>query len=76
MTSQQKTSRADTVRQRRNLKQPVKPVSKRTSQTARQSYRPASVFLPVEPRPVPPSTLRRTFGVSSPTKVKGAPFTG
>ncbi len=78
MTSQQKPSRANTVRQRRSSKLPKeslgrdrranehsKPTARPASRTSRQAYRPASVFLPVEPRPIAPTTLRRTFGVNS-----------
>jgi hypothetical protein len=78
MTAQQKTSRATTVRQRRSAKQNTKPASQRASQIARQSYRPASIFLPVEARLGTPAALRKTkngalrhaFGVSSPTNEK------
>jgi hypothetical protein len=74
MTTQQKTSRATTVRQRRTATQPSKPAGTRTSQTARKVYHPASAFLPVEPRPAAPknprngksNSLRQAFGVSSP----------
>jgi cell division protein FtsQ len=53
--------------------------TRQTSRTSRQAYRPESVFLPVEPRPVTPTTLhrmkggalRQTFGVSSPVSSKG-----
>ncbi len=87
MTTQQKTSRADTVRQRRSSQKRSKPASntqrtgsKQTSRTSRQAFRPESVFLPGKPRPVAPtsfhqikgSTLRQAFGVSSPAKVKGS----
>ena len=103
MTTQQKPSRANTVRQRRSSQIPKervrersKPASKspgtgtgQTSRTSRQAYRPASVFLPVEPRPIAPTTLRQMkggslrqaqgsalrqiFGVSSPANAKGNP---
>ena len=102
MTTLQKTSRSNTVRQRRSSQKRSKPASnsqrtgtstqrtapKQTSRTSRQSYHPASVFLPVEPRPVAPTSrrqvktgaLRQTLGVSSPantqrsgTRVKGNP---
>ncbi len=53
--------------------------NRQTSRTSRKAYRPESVFLPVEPRPVAPSTLhrmkdsalRQTIGVSSPVSSKG-----
>jgi cell division protein FtsQ len=94
MTSQQKPSRADTVRQRRSSQNPKetlksggsrvrehsKPASRQTSRTSaqktstsRQAYRPESVFLPVEPHPIAPTTLRRTFGVSSSANSKNRP---
>ena len=52
--------------------------AQRTS-TSRQAYRPASVFLPVEPRPIAPTTLRRmkdgsfrrTSAVNSTTRSMG-----
>jgi hypothetical protein len=73
MTTLQKNSRANSVRQRRSSQKPSKPVVKRTTQTARQAYRPDSIFLPVEPRPVAPTTLRRMKGsaVSLPVPVRG-----
>ena len=54
---------------------PGQPLSKQTTRTSRQAYRPDSVFLPVEPRPAAPATQRKmkgtttrqAFGVSSPT---------
>ena len=60
MTTLQKTSRAEFVRQRRTLRRaqgsasqkPKAQTAQRTTQTARQTYHPASVYLPVEPRPV------------------------
>ena len=78
MTSQQKTSRANAVRQRRTSQQQLNPAVKRTSQTAWQSYRPETLFLPDEPRPVAPSTprkqkkgtVRHAFTTSSPTKTR------
>jgi hypothetical protein len=81
MTAQQKTTRANTVRQRRSSTQRSKPASARISQTARKAYHPASVFLPVEPRPAAKATPRRTkssslrqaFGVSSPVNARGNP---
>ena len=87
MTTLQKTSRANTIRQRRSTQTPKergregsKPAGKKTSQTARQAYHPKSVFLPVEPRPVAPTTLRKmrgsahgqTFGLVAKTKGKGS----
>ncbi len=63
MTTLQKTSRANAVRQRRSSQKPsheagsiqvtqARRRTKQTSRTSRQAYRPESVFLPVEPRPV------------------------
>lgn len=81
MTTLQKTSRANAVRQRRSSTKPSRPASKtqgtgikQTTRTSRQAYRPDSVFLPVEPRPAAPATQhkmkgatnRQAFGVSSP----------
>jgi hypothetical protein len=100
MTTRQKPSRANIVRQRRNSQIPRNQVRDRskatshtggfheerrragtgqTSRTSRQAYRPESIFLPVEPRPISPTTLhrmkgatlRQTFGVSSPVNTKG-----
>ena len=73
MTVKTNPSRADFVRQRRTSPQRSKPASQRTTQTARQAYRPETVYLPVEPRPVARRTLRQsqgsalrqTFGVSA-----------
>jgi hypothetical protein len=59
MTPQQKSSRANIVRQRRSSQIPrervvgrTKPASRPGSRTSSRAYRPESVFLPVEPRPV------------------------
>ncbi len=55
MTTLQKTSRAEFVRQRRGApkKSQAKPAPRTTTtQTARRAYHPASVYLPVEPRPM------------------------
>ena len=83
MTTQQKPSRANTVRQRRASRKPSTPAfntqrsgKRQTSRTSRQAYRPESVFLPVEPRPIAPTTLRhlkssvfrQSFGVDSAVK--------
>jgi cell division protein FtsQ len=46
-------SRAETVRQRRSSQSRVKPGSNKTKQVPRQAYRTGSIFLPVEPQPVP-----------------------
>jgi hypothetical protein len=69
MTSQQKSSRSDIVRQRRASRIPNpqsaaagkqgQAGSRQTSRTSRQAYRPESIFLPVEPRPIAPTTLRQ-----------------
>jgi cell division protein FtsQ len=62
MTPRQKTSRANFVRQPRNsLTRPVHS-PQRTTQTARKTYHAASVFLPVEPRPVTRQNLRHAQG--------------
>ena len=81
MTAQKKTTHADDVRKRRSSKPGLNPVSKRASQTARQAYHPASVFLPVESRPAASSnprkpkksSLRQAFGVTSPVNAKRSP---
>jgi hypothetical protein len=79
MTTQQKTSRSDTIRQRRSTRKASKTSvstqypkngysqtrTRQTTQAARQSFHPASVFLPVEPRPVAPTTLRKNKGNST-----------
>jgi POTRA domain, FtsQ-type len=93
MTTPQKNSHADTIRQRRSSQTPKdrvrerskpssatrglgtgthsmgtgtrmgniagNPVKRRTNQTAKQAYTPASLILPGEPRPVSPTTLRK-----------------
>ncbi len=78
MTTQQKTSRADAVRQRRSSQKRSKsalitqgiPIErgqagiKQTSRTSRQVFHPESVFLPGKPRPVAPATFRQTKGTT------------
>jgi len=68
MTALQKPSRSVSIRQRRSSQKRSKPSANRkgtgtgkglTNQTSRQAYHPASVFLPVEPRPIAPTTLRK-----------------
>ncbi len=59
-------SRAETVRQRRSSQTRSKPDSKKTKQITRQSYRTGSVFLPVEPQPVPGGPLRQAQGDALP----------
>ncbi len=72
MTTLQKTSRANAVRQRRSSQNPAgsnagfqyptctrQAGTRQTTRTSRQAYRPDSVFLPVEPRPVAPATHRQ-----------------
>jgi hypothetical protein len=66
--------------QKTGTRQTSRTSAQRTS-TSRQAYRPESVFLPVEPRPIAPTTLRQlktsalrqTFGVDSKLKTKGIP---
>ena len=50
--------------------------TRKTTQTARQAYTPASLILPGDPRPVAPTTLRkmRTSAVSSARESKGSAF--
>jgi cell division protein FtsQ len=50
MTTLQKTSRANTVRQRRTPKTSTTLTPKRTKQTARKTYHLASVYLPGKPQ--------------------------
>jgi cell division protein FtsQ len=80
MTTLKKTTRANSIRQRRSSQAGIKPAAntqrtpgspktgagdreqagaRRTTQTARQAYHPQSFFLPVEPRPVAPTTLHK-----------------
>jgi hypothetical protein len=68
MTAQQKPSRSVSIRQRRSSQKRSNQTANRTgtatgrgsrNQTSRQAYHPSSVFLPVEPRPVAPTTLRK-----------------
>ncbi|MFA5872749.1 MAG: FtsQ-type POTRA domain-containing protein [Anaerolineales bacterium] len=59
MTALQKTSRTSFVRQRRTPKTRSAHTPQRTTQTARKTYHAASVYLPVEPRPVARRTPSR-----------------
>jgi cell division septal protein FtsQ len=59
MTTLQKTSRANFVRQRRTPKTRSAHTPQRTKQTARKAYHPASIYLPVEPRPAARRTSSR-----------------
>ena len=63
MTTLQKTSRANFIRQRRTPKTRRPLTQKGTESTSRKSYHPASVFLPVEPRPVAHRSVRQAQGV-------------
>jgi cell division protein FtsQ len=65
MTSLPKTSRANFVRQRRTPKTRRALPQKRTEPTARRSYHPASVILPVEPRPVARRSLQHAQGITA-----------
>ena len=51
MTATSKPSRADLVRQRRAGKKPAASSIPQVDSTARKTYRPESIFLPVTPRP-------------------------
>ncbi len=62
MTSLQKTSHANFVRQRRTPKTPSVKTPKKTTQTAQKAYHPASVYLPAEPRRVVRRTVRQAQG--------------
>ena len=59
MTTLQKNSRAKFVRQGRTPKTRSAHAPKQTAQPARKTYNPASVYLPVEPRPVARRTPSR-----------------
>jgi len=50
MSAKSSLSRAEIVRQRRNLRQRSPAVPRHKAQTARQAYQTASIYLPVEPR--------------------------
>jgi cell division protein FtsQ len=52
MTTLQKTSHRNFIRQRRSPKTHSSPLSKRTGRTTRKTYDLASVYLPLEPKPV------------------------
>lgn len=52
MTTLQKTSRANFIRKRRTPKTRLARIPQRTEQMPRKTYHLASLFLPVEPRPV------------------------
>ncbi len=65
MTTLQKTSRANFVRQRRTPKTRSAHTPQGTEKTARKTYHPASVYLPVEPQPVARRTLRQAHGIAS-----------
>ena len=60
MTTLQKTSRTNFVRKGRTTKTRSARAPQRTERMARTTYHPASVFLPVEPRPVARRTSGRT----------------
>jgi cell division protein FtsQ len=68
MTTLQKTSRANFVRQRRTSKTPSARTPQQTGQTARKVYHLASVYLPVEPRPV---TRRKSGRTARNSQQKG-----
>jgi len=59
MTTLQKTSRANTVRQRRTPKTPSTRTPQRTKQISRKTYHLASVYMPVAPQPVARRFSRR-----------------
>jgi cell division protein FtsQ len=73
MTTRQKTSRSSFVRH-----QPSTPLTRsahtpqRTTQTVRKTYNAASVYLPVEPRPVARRTLRQAQGIAPSRKTKNS----
>lgn len=62
MTTRQKTTRSSFVRKSSTPLTRSAHTSQRTTQTARKTYHPASVYLPVEPRPVARRTLRQAQG--------------
>jgi len=51
MTTLQKTSRPNFIRQRRSPKTRSSHLPQRTERTTRKAYNLASVYLPVEPKP-------------------------
>jgi len=65
MTSLQKTSRANFIRQRRTSKTRTVQSPQRKVQTVPKTYHSTSVYLPVQPKPVARRTVRGTFGVSA-----------
>ncbi|HEX7541428.1 MAG TPA: FtsQ-type POTRA domain-containing protein [Anaerolineales bacterium] len=65
MTTLQKTSRANFVRERRTPKTRSAHNPQGTKQTNRKTYHSASVFLPVKPQPVARRTLRQAQGSAS-----------
>ena len=60
MTTLEKTSRSDLVRQRRTPQTRTTPNAQRTTQTARQVYHPGSVSLPVTARTAAHKSAART----------------
>lgn len=64
MTTRQKTTRSSFVRKSSTPLTRSAHTSQRTTQTARKTYHPASVYLPVEPRPVARRTLRQAQGIA------------
>lgn len=62
MTTLQKKTRVDSVRQRRSSHPRAKPDSKKKTQSTRQAYRSGMVFLPVEPQPITRRTLHQPQG--------------
>lgn len=65
MTSLQKTSRANFVRQRRGSKSRTTSALQHAGQTARRAFNPASVYLPVKPKPVTSRPAGRSTRSSS-----------
>ena len=74
MTTKPTSSRSELVRQRRSSQKRTTQTSRQTTSSARQAYRPESVYLPVEPRRLAPRTHRQAQGstLRSPSKSKQA----
>lgn len=72
MTTLQKTSRANFVRQRRTPKTRSAGATKQPEQTTRRTYHPASVYLPGEPQASARRSLHQTKGNPSSRMIKAS----
>lgn len=70
MTTLQKTSRANFVRQRRTSKTRPVRAPQQAGQTARKIYHSSSVYLPLEPRPISQRVKRNTQSIATGRPVK------